>query len=58
VSGNKKQRIFPGLKLKSPEEGAQGIIEFIPPPEIRTGFYKGFIAQYHQAVEHKRLAKS
>jgi hypothetical protein len=32
VSNNKKQKIFPGLKLKSPEEGAQGVIGFLPPP--------------------------
>jgi hypothetical protein len=34
MNDNKKQKIFPGLKLKSPEEGAQGVIEFILPPEI------------------------
>ncbi|MDR1947985.1 MAG: hypothetical protein LBQ38_01195 [Spirochaetaceae bacterium] len=51
---NKKQKIFPCLKFKSPEEGTQGVIEFIPPPEIRVGFYKGFIAQYHQPMDQKR----
>lgn len=38
------------MKLKCPEEGAQSIAEFVPPPEIRTGFYKVSIAQYHQPV--------
>jgi hypothetical protein len=44
VSDNKKQKIFPAWKLKSPEKGAQGLIEFLPPPEIRAGFYEVFIA--------------
>jgi hypothetical protein len=42
------------LKLKSPEKGARGVIEFVPPAEIPSGFYKVFIAQYHQAVDKKR----
>jgi hypothetical protein len=54
VGANKKQKVFPCLKLKSPEEGAQSVIEFITPPEISAGFYKVFIAQYRQAVNQKR----
>jgi hypothetical protein len=54
MSDNKKQKIFPCLKLKSPEKGARRVIEFLPPPEIRAVFYKVFIAQYHQPMHHKR----
>ncbi|MDR2632019.1 MAG: hypothetical protein LBC51_00140 [Treponema sp.] len=42
------------MKLKCPKEGAQSIVEFLPPPEIRTRFLKVFIAQYHQSVNQKR----
>jgi hypothetical protein len=42
------------LELKCPEEGAQSIVEFVPPLEIRTGFYKVSFAEYHQPVNQKR----
>jgi hypothetical protein len=41
------------LELKCPEKGTQSIGEFVPPPEIRTGFYKVSIAEYHQPVNQK-----
>ncbi|MDR2633687.1 MAG: hypothetical protein LBC51_08725 [Treponema sp.] len=42
------------MKLKCPEEDAQSMVEFLPPPEIRTGFYKVSIAAYQQPVNQKR----
>jgi hypothetical protein len=30
------------------------MVEFLPPPEIRTGFYKLSIPEYHQPVNQKR----
>jgi hypothetical protein len=53
VGANKKQKVFPALKPKSPEKGMQSVIEFISPPEIPADIYKVFIAQYHQPVDKK-----
>jgi hypothetical protein len=54
LGDNGKQKVFPCLKLESPEKCPQCVIEFVPPAEIPAGFYKVFIAQYHQAVNRKR----
>jgi hypothetical protein len=54
MSDNKQQEIVPALEVKCPEEGAQRMVEFLPPPEIRTGFYKVSIPEYHQPVNQKR----
>jgi hypothetical protein len=53
MGNNKDQEIFPGLEFKGPEKGTQGIMEFVSSSKIGTGFYKVFIAEYHQSVNQK-----
>jgi hypothetical protein len=50
MGDDKQQEIVPVLELKGPEEGAQGVVEFIPSSEIRAGFYEVLITGYHQSV--------
>jgi hypothetical protein len=50
VRYNKEQEIIPVWENKSPEESPQSVVKLVPTSEIRTGFYKVFIAEYHKSV--------
>jgi hypothetical protein len=54
MSDNKQREIIPALELKCPKKSTQSIVEFRPPPEVRTRFLKVFITQYQQPVNQKR----